>query len=338
MSLTKLSNFMEEAQKDHNTSFGKFTRDYRKYREEGWCLTYMTINSFLEEFQGFVGEGCEYLTTNDKKNETNYEVYLLVDISGSTKHTMSSDMKKKYRKCGKERRIRLDQKYNYEVNIFNRIHGFIIVQHSPGIAGDKTLAINVICSSNYTCVKGIGSYMMKSIIHFAKLAGYKDIVLEVGSDAIEHYIEDEESEDESDEESEESDEESEESEEEYDSDDYEVDIDQVITDVSDMIAEELWKKSVRHRNTIPYYSFGSVYVCSILEAILANNTNKDPLPDIIRNEEYGYGGYYYHKAKRLSKPLIQYYETFGFKEDPSVHKTLKCFSELPFPSFRLQLQ
>ena len=105
-----------------------------------------------------------------------------------------------------------------------------------------------------------------------------------------------------------------------------------------MIADELWKKSVRHRNTIPYYSFGSVYVCSILEAILANNTNKDPLPDIIRNEEYGYGGYYYHKAKRLSKPLIQYYESFGFKEDPSVHKTLKCFSELPFPSFRLQLQ
>jgi len=321
---------MKEAQKDHNTSFGKFTKDYRKYREQGFCLTYMTINSFLEEYQGFVGEGCEYLTTIDKKNKTNYEVYLLVDISGSTKHTMSSDMKKKYRKCGKERRIRLDQKYNYEVNIFNRIHGFIIVQHSPGIAGDKTLAINVICSSNYTCVKGIGSYMMKSIIHFAKLVGYKDIVLEVGSDAIEHYEEDSEEESES---------EDEESEEEYGSEeDYDVDLEQIVFDVSDMIADELWKKSVRHRNTIPYYSFGSVYVCSILEAILANNTNKDPLPDIIRNAEYGYGGYYYHKAKRLSKPLIQYYESFGFKEDPSVHKTLKCFSELPFPSLRLSLE
>ena len=85
---------MEEAQKDNITSFGKFTRDYRKYREQGWCLTYMTINSFLEEFQGFVGEGCEYLTTIDKKNETNYEIYLLVDISNTTKHTMNSDMKK----------------------------------------------------------------------------------------------------------------------------------------------------------------------------------------------------------------------------------------------------
>lgn len=215
---------MEEAQKDHNTSFGKFTRDYRKYREEGWCLTYMSINSFLEEYQGFIGYGCEYLTTIDKKNKTNYEVYLLVDISDITKHTMNFDMKKKYRKCGKERRMRLDQKYNYEANIFNRIHGFIIVQQSPGIAGDKTLAINVICSSNYTCVKGIGSYMMNSIIHFAKLAGYKDIVLEVGSDAIEHYIEDDE-ESEDDEEVEES--EGEDGEEEYESDDYEVDVDQV---------------------------------------------------------------------------------------------------------------
>ena len=329
---------MEEAQKDHETSFGKFTKDYRKYREQGFCLTYMTINSFLEEYRGFVGEGCEYLTTIDKKNKTNYEVYLLADISESVKHTMNYDMKKKYRKCGKERRMRLDQKYNYEANIFNRIHGFIIVQHSPGLAGDKTLAINVICSSNYTYVKGIGSYMMKSIIHFAKLVGYKDIVLEVGSDAIEHY--EEESEDDEDEEGED---EEDEDEEEYDFqdihlDDFEVDLEQITFDVSDMIADELWKKSVRHRNTIPYYSFGSVYVCSILEAILANNTNKDPLPDIIRNEEYGYGGYYYHKAKRLSKPLIQYYESFGFKEDPSVHKTLKCFSESPFPSFRLQLQ
>ncbi len=335
MSLSKLSLLMEEAQKNHITSFGKFTKDYRKYREEGWSLTYMTINSFLEEYQGFIGYGCEYLTTIDKKNKTNYEVYLLVDISESVKNTMDSDMKKKYRKCGKERRMRLDQKYNYEANIFNRIHGFIIVQHSPGLAGDKTLAINVICSSNYTYVKGIGSYMMKSIIHFAKLVGYKDIVLEVGSDAIEHY--EEESEDESDEESDDGEDESEESEEEYESDDYEVDLEQITIDVSDMIADELWKKSVRHRNTIPYYSFGSVYVCYILEAILGNDTHKDPLPDIADDEEHGYGGYYYHKAKRLSKPLIQYYESFGFKEDPSVHKTLKCFSELPFPSFRLQL-
>jgi len=338
MTLKNLSQCMEHAQRDHFTSFGGFTRDYRKYREEGWMLQFMTINNFIEEYQGFIGEGCEYLTTLDKQNDTSYEVYLLVDTSETVKHTMNSDMRKKYRKCGKERRLRLDQKYNYESNIFNRIHGFIIVQHAPGLSNDKTLAINVICSSNYTPIKGIGKYMMNSIINFSKSVGYKNIVLEVGSDVIEYYEEESEEEEEEEEEEESEEEMSEDEYTDAESDDYEIDVEQIAADVSDMIADELWKKSVRHRNNVPYYSFGSVYVCSILEAILTNDKQKDPLPDIVKDEENGYGGYYYHKSKRASKQLIEYYQSFGFKEDPSVHKILKCFSELPFPSFRLQLQ
>ena len=37
------------------------------------------------------------------------------------------------------------------------------------------------------------------------------------------------------------------------------------------------------------------------------------------NNQYGYGGYYYHKSKRESKDLIGYYSRFGFKEDEQVH-------------------
>jgi len=340
---------MKHSHKDKQTSFTGFTKDTKKYTDRGWNLKFMTINNFIEEYQGFIQDGCEYLTSLDKKNDTNYEIYLLVDISEDTKHTMSADMKKKYRKCGKERRLRLDQKYNYEANIFNRIHGFVIVQHSPGLSGDKTLAINVICSSNYTTIKGIGTYMMNRVIDYSRQSGYKDIVLEVGSDAIEHYESESESEEESEEEYNEIDDEAEE----YfleskdvggldvESDDneslYDIDIDQITEDVCDIISDELWKKSVRHRNSIPYYSFGSVYVYSILEAIISNNTVKDPLPDIIANEEHGYGGYYYNKSKRRSSQLIKYYGSFGFKEDPNVHKKLKCFSELPFPSLKLAL-
>ena len=31
-----------------------------------------------------------------------------------------------------------------------RIYGYIVVEHSPGLSDDKTLAINIICSSNYS--------------------------------------------------------------------------------------------------------------------------------------------------------------------------------------------
>ena len=85
----------------------------------------------------------------------------MMDKSETVKHTMNSDMRKKYRKCGR-RRLRLDQKYNYESNIFSRNHGPSFNKHLDYLMIRRRHQCYL--SSNYTPIKGIGKYMMNSII------------------------------------------------------------------------------------------------------------------------------------------------------------------------------
>ena len=141
------------------------------------------------------------------------------------------------------------------------------------------------------------------------------------------------SEDESDSDSEDS-EDSEETDSEEEDEEY--NIDELVEEVS----SSLWKKTVRHAEGVPYYFIGQPYIESIVDDYLYNS----PLScdacdevDILDDEEYGYGGYYYHKGRNESKGLLSYYESFGFQEDPKVHKEWKCFSDLPFPSMILKL-
>ena len=341
---------MRNAQVDFKTSFGGFCRDYQQYRESGANLTFMTMKEFMNTYIK-PGEKAHWLKWGMKElmkgdcNLSRYQIYLLVDISEEKHHTMNKDMKKKYKKAGLQRRYKLDEKYKYKTNtgtgIWNRIHSYIVVEHSPGLSDKKTLAINIICSSNYSDIKGVGSYTMKTLLESARNVGYSTVVLEVGSDEIEEK--EEESEEESDEESEEESEEEEELEEDEESRKqllHEYWVNESMDHLCDISSNALWKKSVRHNNGVPYYSFGEEYLSSIIRDNIENEETEQELPDIVDikdDEEYAYHGFYYNKSKRHSKNLITYYETFGFKEDVTVHKDLKCFSELPFPSMKLSL-
>jgi len=338
----KLMSEMSNAQLSHSTSFESFSKTKNTPTE----FTIYTLNEFMENYEHQLGYDCGYLIRKSEQL-SRYQLYLLTDISVDKRNSMTPEMKRKYRKCGKERRLRLDEKYNYDTNALNRVHGYLALEHSPGESDDKTLAINIICSSNYSDIKGIGSYMMKTLINLSRKVGYKNIVLEVGSDQIQEMYENcnnlegecvEESEEESEESEEESEDESDEYEESDDESDDEFDeYEQLADDFSDYVAESLWKKSVRHNNGIPYYSFGEEYLKEIIKDILENENSEQVLPIILNDEEYGYGGYYYQKAKRHSKKLLDYYTRWGFKEDPKVHKNWRCFSELAFPSLRLIL-
>jgi len=333
MSLTLFAKTMEELSVYGDSSFLKFVKDPHKYNESKTDLKLYTLKHFLglyhDDFYKYHGYYPHYLADEEESEDT--EIICLVDISRCKDHTMKKDMRKKYRKAGSHRRRKLREKYSYR-NPLNRIHAYIIVQQAPGETGDKTLAINVVCSSNYSDTKGIGSYMMKTTLKAAKQALFINVVLEVGNPEAEENPENiddsaEESEEESAEES------AEESEEEYEDEQHEN-----LESVVDIISSKLWRISVRHNNGIPLYNIGEDYLNSIIHEYLFGETYEyiewEPEYD---DEEYGYGGYYYLKGKICCKDLMKYYESFGFKEDPKVNTEWKCFSIVPFPSMILKL-
>jgi len=316
-----LKRFLKEMEKHGlRQGFETFTRDMESYEQTKANLTFHGLSDVLEmyhdEIVAYYGiEEYEF----HYENSSHYEIVCLVDISDEKIHTMKPGLRKRYRKAGKYRRQKLEDKYHYN-NPLNRIHAYIIMEMAPGFAGPDTLGINVVCSSNYSDIKGLGNYTMTSAISAAKKAGFKDIVLEVGNNDAESI---EGSSDESDE----SDEESDESEEE------EEDFEELIEEV----ACALWKKSVRHKGGAPYYSVDENYLRIIISEYLYNQDPGWVEPETNLDEEYGYGGYYYQKGKRKSRDLMRYYESFGFVEDPIVHIEKKCFSDVPFPSMSLTL-
>ena len=343
MSLTLFAKMMEELSVYGESSFQKFVKDPHKYKESKTDLKLYTLKHFLglyhDDFYKYHEYFPHYLA--DEEETDNHEILCLVDISRCKDHTMKKDMRKKYRKAGSHRRRKLREKYSYR-NPLNRIHAYIIVQQAPGETDDKTLAINVVCSSNYSDTKGIGSYMMKTSLKAAKEALFTNVVLEVGNPEAEenpkNIIEDndEESAKETDEEEsdyEESSEEESDEEDKYD-DEQRDNLDSVV----DIISSKLWRISVRHNNGVPLYNIGEDYLNSIIHEYLFGETDEyiEWEPDY-DDEEYGYGGYYYLKGKLCCKDLMKYYESFGFKEDSKVNTEWKCFSIVPFPSMILKL-
>jgi hypothetical protein len=325
--LAKWSNAMEQFSIKKATSFASFTRDPKKYSDSGAKLMFQTLKDFLNIYHDDI---TDYVDADafclSEDNLSAYEIVCLVDRSEIKEHTMIPSMRKKYRKAGRTRRLKLDDKFHY-VNPLNRIHAYVIVEKSPGKSGDDTMAINVICSSNYSDIKGVGNYVMSSSVECAKKCKFKNIVLEVGNEGLpEHpdYVSDSDDEIETDSEDEETDSEDEEEEE---------NLEELIEEVSC----RLWKKTVRHEEGVPYYSIGEHYIQAIVNEYLYNTPPSCDEVDILDDEEYGYGGYYYQKGRNETKHLLTYYESFGFKEDPKVHKEWQCFSELPFPSMILNL-
>lgn len=319
MSLRKFVKTMEDLSVGSN-AFKNFVRDYSVYKKTKASLQIFSLKHFMEyyhdKFYEYHGE--VPLFYHDDNEEGDHEIMCLVDTSVTKEHTMKRDMRKKFRKAGSLRRKKLREKYSYR-NPLNRIHTYIIVHKSPGESGDTTMAINVICSSNYSDIKGIGRYMMKTALESAKKSGFKNVVLEVGNQEADER--EQETDEESDEESE-SEEEEEFTEEE-----------QQIEYVADIIASKLWRISVRHKNGVPLYNIGEDYIYGIVrDYLLVDVQEYEEWEPDNEDEEYGYGGYYYHKGKKDCTHLIKYYESFGFTEDSRVNTEWKCFSIVPFPS------
>jgi hypothetical protein len=316
MSLSTFCNKMENhPQEESGCSFSQFVRNVDEYRATNARLQLYSLRHFIELYHdAFYDYHGIYPTANEETGECTFEVMCLVDCSVVKEHTMKKDMRKKYRKAGSYRRKRLREKYSYR-NPLNRIHAYIIVQKSPGKTKGTALALNVVCSSNYSDIKGTGGYIMQMALDCAKMAGFTAIVLEVGN---------QEADERESEESEESDYEFSESEEEDDDN---------LEGIVDIIASKLWRISVRHRCGMPVYNIGEDYIHSIVHDYIFSEKYEyidwEPDPN---DEEYGYGGYYYKKGKNKSSALMEYYESYGFREESKVNTLLKCFSVVPFPS------
>ncbi len=298
----------------------------------------MTLKQFLVTYADAI---CEYIEDDDYFSDVviknhKYEIMCLVDVSDVKKHTMDDKMRQSLRRAGKERREKIKDKYHYK-NPFNRIHAYAILENVNKDQVKHTMCINVICTSHFSDQKGLGTFLMNYLIQKAQLCGFKNIILEAGNQEATTKMEDmdglsEESYDDEEEDEEEEDEE-EEDEEEEDEEEEDVDYDDLIM----IIKDNLWKKCVRHDETGPIYNIDEEYIGVIIADYLYDTESEFEDFEIPNDDIYGYGGYYYTKGKNASKRLIDFYQRFGFKEDPRLNTEYKCFGECPYPSMILTL-
>lgn len=311
---------------ENGVGFSEFVKNKETYRKTKADIQPMTLNTFLQEYTDECGDWFdtdsfqEYVEMiNEESNQiTDTQILCMVDVSGDKVSTMGPVKKKQYRKAGKFRRERMQSKYHY-INPMNRIHAYCIIKHNPG-GKQNTIAINVICTSCYSDQKGLGAYLIESIKKTAKQSGYHSVVLEVVNECActkEDYqvangeIESEESEEESGEE-----------------DDY-------YNEITEEVANQFWKKCVRHtEGELAVHSIDEEYILTCVSNYLEKDEDKDKkeINPVLDDEEFSYGGYYYKLGKQSNIQLFQYYESFGFLEDPKVNTEWKCFSETPFPS------
>ena len=290
------------------------------------------LKDFLTEYV----EGYD-MVWDAKNKESPYEIICLVDTRVDTNHTMSDSRRKSLRRAGGAKRRRVKDRYHYE-NVFNRIHGYLLLEDQTKNAniprGQKVLSLSMICSSYYTNMKGVGSFMMKSMVALAKLGGYSSIILEVSNEhagSYEGVVVEEEEEEEEDEDDE------------YDGDDDAPDLESVNQPLSDRIGKEFIRKAMRVIDGIAYYNVGDDYIINIVSSYLDDEydfesyDNDFRVVDISEPGENEYGGYFYNKGKRSQQGLQSFYEKFGFKEDSTVHSEWKAFTTDPYPSMILNL-
>ena len=325
MSLSKLTKTMKRSSR--KLSFEAFSRDPMRTRKTLFTPQVMTLWDFLWYYHNDIMDIYDVYIDTEERQEDFMQIYCIVDTSENKVNTMDTQMRKRYRRAGKERREKLKNKYHYE-NPFNRIHAYAIVENSPGESPDDTISISVVCTSNYSDQKGLGSYLMKLLIDSSKSSGYSHVVLEVGNDDASKE-EEEEYDSEEEYESEEEEYDSEEEEEEEEEEDYE--------ELIDIVARNLWKKSVRHRDGDPYYSVGEDYIRECVSQYVYDEKLETEPVIILDDEEYGYGGYWYTVGKRNNISLYNYYVNLGFREEEKVHKEWMCFGDTAFPSMIMDL-
>lgn len=266
-----------------------------------------------------------------RKNQVSpYEIICLVDRRENVKHTMSERRRRSLRRAGGAKRRRIKSKYHYE-NVTNRIHGFLLLedqQKNKNIpSSNKVLSLSLVCSSYYSNMKGVGSFLMKSMIALGKDAGFTDIILEVANDQVGSYEEEVEEDEEY---------------EEYESDEEEEE--SINQPLIEYLGREFMRKVVRVSDDgTAYYSIGDDYINDIIHSYLEDEYEYENYDfeftevDFSEPGENEYGGYWYSRGKRSQIKLFQYYEKFGFKEDYNVHYKWKAFTTDPFPSMILKL-
>jgi hypothetical protein len=291
-------------------------------------------------------------------------IWVLVD---SEEGIIPSDIKKKIRRAGKWRRDKLKHQWSY-VNPLNRIHGYAILKDVTNTVTlshpvpKKVLSISAICASYFTVGRGIGNALMKLTEDYAKEAGYTDIILEVANEYSSYAFMDDEEDDEE--------EEDDVSDEDTDTDEEEEEEDYIPDDnVLEILSEEFWKKCMRKTvSQNPYYNLDQQYIKECLteyfvsvkrksntlvsdsESIWSGSepiwSGSEPIwsgsetnivtdPDDPKDTEYG--GFWYQKGKISQARLMQFYEKYGYIEDADVHLNWCCFTNVPYPTMRLEV-
>ena len=74
------------------------------------------------------------------------------------------------------------------------------------------------------------------------------------------------------------------------------------------------------------------YVLSENEVILDLEEEEYELSE--EPEDYEYGGYWYKEGKKSQQRLMEFYEKFGFVEDPDIYLNWGCYDENPYPTMR----
>jgi GNAT superfamily N-acetyltransferase len=317
-------------------------------------LVLMTLNGFIqrygEELEDYYDEDFGTGMKVDDVECGSSMILCMVD-NGEEDH-LPEDIKKKIRKAGKFRRDKLKNQWSY-MNPLNRIHGYVnLVDVSLGdendtLKGKRVISISTICSSYFSRKKGVGSDLMKMSEEFARMLGYTDIILEVANEYA-GYAEQSEEEEEEEEESEESDEEEEEESDEEEEEEEEEDEEEgwyPDENVLDILTDDFWKKCMRkNKHGTPSYNLEKEYIESCLYSYMYRVTapkkkkeKKEKKEGSDEPGEFEYGGYWYQKGFKSQIGLMKFYEKFGYREDPSVHNEWGCFTEIPYPSMRLEL-
>ena len=319
-------------------------------------LRRMTLREFCEEYQEDMSEyyGEEFWTHRDEIitdcDMGDTVILCLVDDREVNLNSVPDHQKKKIRKSGKWRRDKIRHKWAY-VNPMNRIHGYIVLKDLTNQKHETSiLSISAICSTYFTDKKGIGADLMELAKDWGKNErfGYHDIVLEVANEYSGMGFDEESEEEESEEEY--SSEESEDEESEEESEEEEEFPWIPCESALDILSSELWRKCMRKDwRGNPTYNLDQAYIEEAISDYMNCEKNSEDdkyiwsgtsKREVNKNEpgENEYGGFWYRKGKKSQERLMKFYEMHGYKEDPDVHLSWCCFSEIPYPTMRLQLK
>tara|TARA_Y100000593_G_scaffold83061_1_gene156375 strand:- start:1083 stop:2039 length:957 start_codon:yes stop_codon:yes gene_type:complete len=304
------------------------------------------LHEYGEELFSYYGEdfyvpGDEENWLNDGEVNSDTMILCMVDRSEGYKIT-KKDVRKKIRKAGSQRRRKIKHRYSY-VNPMNRIHGYIVLKKEKiqKFPEKKIASILAIATTTFSDKRGVGSDIMDLSIKLMKECGYDNIILEASNDYA--YVEEDEGEWEEEEETSSDEEENTSSDEEGGLEEDEEQFWYPTEEVLDIISHELWRKTMRKsEGSNPYYNIDKEYIWMIVNDYLSHTEEEEEEEEEEGEEEeyclseepedYEYGGYWYKEGKKSQQRLIEFYEKFGFVEDPDIYLNWGCYDENPYPT------